>query len=129
MSLLLMLAISLTVAAGVLLLLSRDVFRLIVGLAVLGSAVNLIVFMAARPGSLVPPVIEVGAQQLPAAAANPLPQALVLTAIVIGFALLCFGLVLGAWLADKKGQDNPDELRAAEPAPTDPIKPAVVDEP
>lgn len=128
MSLLLALVISLTVAAGVLLLLSRDLFRLIVGLAVLGSAVNLVVFMAARPGSLVPPVIEAGAQQLAAAAANPLPQALVLTAIVIGFALLCFALVLGAWIARTQADDDPDELRAAEPVATDPVKPPLQEE-
>ncbi len=109
-----MLTISLIVAVGVLLMLSRDIFRLIVGLAVSGSAVNLIVFMAARPGSLIPPVIEDGASQLPAAAANPLPQALVLTAIVISFALLCFALVLGATLARRSDQDV-DRLQAAEP--------------
>lgn len=126
MSLLLMLGISLTVAAGVLLALSRDLFRLIVGLAVLGSATNLIVFMAARPGSLVPPLIEAGAQQLSAAAANPLPQALVLTAIVIGFALLCFALVLGAWLA-RSGDGDADTLHDAERAATDPLKPTVLE--
>lgn len=128
MSLVLMLAISLAVAAGVLLALSRDIFRLIVGLAVLGSAVNLIVFMAARPGSLIPPVVEAGASQLPAAAANPLPQALVLTAIVIGFALLCFALVLGAYLARCSGHEDVDRMQAAEPSATDPVKPPVLEE-
>jgi len=127
MSLMLILAISLCVVAGVLLLLSRDLFRLVIGLAVLGSAANLIVFMAARPGSLVPPVIEAGLAELPAGAANPLPQALVLTAIVIGFALLCFALVLSAWLARRPGQDDPDALQAAEPAATDPVKPPVLE--
>ena len=128
MSLVLMLSISLMVAAGVLLTLSRDTFRLIVGLGVLGSAANLIVFMAARPGSLIPPVIEAGARQLPAAAADPLPQALVLTAIVIGFALLCFALVLGATLARRGGQDDVDRMQAAEPAASDPVKPPVLEE-
>ncbi|MDP1863255.1 MAG: NADH-quinone oxidoreductase subunit K [Thiobacillus sp.] len=128
MSLILMLAISIAVAVGVLLVLSRDVFRLIVGLAVLGSATNLIVFAAARPGGLIPAVIEAGATQLPAAAANPLPQALVLTAIVIGFALLCFALVLGAYLARQGGQQNVDRLTAAEPAATDPVKPPVLEQ-
>lgn len=123
-----MLAISLAVATGVLLALSRDIFRLIVGLAVLGSAANLIVFMAARPGSLIPPIIEAGASQLPATAANPLPQALVLTAIVIGFALLCFALVLGAWLARQNGHDDADRLQVAEPTATDPVKPPVLEE-
>jgi len=125
MSLVLVLAISLCVAAGVLLLLSRDLFRLVIGLAVLGSAANLGVFMAARPGNLTPPVIEAGQQYL-SAAANPLPQALVLTAIVIGFALLCFALVLAAWLARQTGSDL-DEQGASEPAATDPVKPPVLE--
>ena len=123
-----MLAISLAVSAGVMLALSRDLFRLIVGLAVLGSAANLVVFTAARPGSLVPPLIEAGAGELAAAAADPLPQALVLTAIVIGFALLCFALVLGAWLVRQNGHDDSDRLRASEPAAHDPQKPTVMEE-
>ena len=128
MSLVLMTTISLVVAVGVLLVLSRDIFRLIVGLTVLSSATNLIVFMTARAGSLIPPVIEAGANQLPMAATNPLPQALVLTAIVIGFALLCFALVLGASLARSSGHDDVDRMQAAEPPDTDPVKPPVLDD-
>jgi multicomponent Na+:H+ antiporter subunit C len=127
MTLLLSFSLSLVVAWGVLLLLSRDLYRVIIGLSVLGSAVNLIVFMSGRPGSLIPPVIEAGSQQLPAAAANPLPQALVLTAIVIGFALLCFALVLAANLA-RRGEQAVDDLQAAEPAATDPLKPPVLED-
>lgn len=123
MNLILMLAISLTVTAGVLLLLSRDLFRVIIGLAVLGGAVNLIVFLAGRPGSLAPPVIAAGAESLAAGSANPLPQALVLTAIVIGFALLCFALVLGARLRG----DDVDALTASEPVASDPEKPPVLE--
>lgn len=127
MSLLLALVISLVVVAGVLLLLSRDLFRMVVGLAVLGGAANLSVFFAGRPGSLVPPVIESGAQALAADAANPLPQALVLTAIVIGFALLAFSLVLGARLSRLSASDDPDTLRQAEPVDPDPVKPSVLE--
>ena len=127
MTLLLMLTLSLCISAGVLLILSRDLFRLVVGLALLGSAVNLVVFLAGRPGSLAPAVIEAGLTSLPADAANPLPQALVLTAIVIGFALLCFGLVLAAWIARRTGQSDPDALRATEPPAEDPVKPPVLE--
>lgn len=95
MNLLLMLAISLTVSAGVWLLLSRDLFRIVVGLAVLGSAVNLIVFMSGRPGSLIPQVMPTGAEQLAAGFANPLPQALVLTAIRYRFRATVFCLGAG----------------------------------
>mgnify|MGYP001163357295 FL=1 len=119
------LTISLVVAAGVYLALSRDLFRCIVGLAVLGSAVNLIVFAAGRFGPSQPPIIATGAQALASGAANPLPQALVLTAIVISFALLCFSLVLGAQLRQPLGDDT-DQWREAEPQPTDPIKPPIL---
>lgn len=123
MSVVLMLSIALTVTAGVLLLLSRDIVRLIVGLAVLGSATNLAVFFAGRSGSLLPAVIAAGADRIAAGAANPLPQALVLTAIVISFALLCFSLVLGAYLSRRSGHEDVDRMRSAEPKATDPVKP------
>jgi hypothetical protein len=45
---------------------------------------------------------------------------------VIGFALLCFALVLGAWLAGRSGGDT-DQLREAEPAATDAVKPPVLE--
>ncbi|MCW5580348.1 MAG: NADH-quinone oxidoreductase subunit K, partial [Luteimonas sp.] len=76
MELMLAITISITVAAGILLVLSGELFRLVIGLAMLGSAVNLVVFMTARPGSIVPPVIEPGLAMLPADAVNALPQAL-----------------------------------------------------
>ena len=49
-----------------------------------------------------------------------------LTAIVIGVALLCFALVLGAWLARRRGGDA-DTLHDAEPAAADPLKPTVLE--
>ncbi len=127
MMLMLILSLSVLVAASVLLILSRDTLRLVVGLAMLGGAANLMVFLAGRPGSIAPPIITVGAETLPAAAANPLPQALVLTAIVIGFALLCFALVLIANLARQDARQDSDALRASEPDATDPIKPPLLE--
>ena len=131
MMLMLILSLSVLVAASVLLILSRDTLRLVVGLAMLGGAANLMVFLAGRPGSglspILPPIIAAGTESLPAAAANPLPQALVLTAIVIGFALLCFALVLIANLARQDARQDSDALRASEPDPTDPLKPPVME--
>ena len=128
MELMLAITISITVAAGILLVLSGELFRLVIGLAMLGSAVNLVVFMTARPGSIVPPVIEPGLATLPADAVNALPQALVLTAIVIGFALLCFSLVLAAWLARQQRHADVDRLRTSEPAATDAVKPPMLED-
>ena len=127
MSLIVPLAIALCVAAGVYLTLSRDVFRMVLGLAVLGSGVNLLLFASGRLGPLAPPIMEAGADALAAGAANPLPQALVLTAIVIGFALLCFGLVLAARLANMARSEDADALRATEPPGGEGHKPAVLE--
>lgn len=132
MTLALMLAVSLCMGAGVLLILSRDVFRIVVGFAVLGSGVNLIVFLVGRPGTLVSPVIPKGAEALAENAAAPLPQALVLTAIVIGFALLCFSLVLAARVSRDHGHSDVTEQQASEPgqdsAAGDSLKPPVLEQ-
>lgn len=111
-----------TLAAGLYMALSRDVLRCVVGLALLGSAVNLLLLAAGRLGPAEPAVIELGSQGL-SGAANPLPQALVLTAIVIGFALMCFALALVMRLVKRVGTDDALALRLVEPEPTDPIKP------
>ncbi|MBK6804400.1 MAG: NADH-quinone oxidoreductase subunit K [Betaproteobacteria bacterium] len=111
-----------TLAAGIYLALSRDVLRCVVGLALLGSAVNLLLLAAGRLGPVQPAVIEAGGQALHGAA-NPVPQALVLTAIVIGFALMCFALVLVMQLVRRAGTDDALALRLVEPEPDDPVKP------
>ena len=115
-------ALWITLTAGLYLALSRDVLRCVVGLALLGSAVNLLLLAAGRLGPAHPAVVEAGGQALQAAA-NPLPQALVLTAIVIGFALMCFALVLVMQLVRRVGTDDALALRLVEPEPVDPVKP------
>ncbi|MFZ5439263.1 MAG: sodium:proton antiporter [Myxococcota bacterium] len=117
------LAVWVTVTAGVYLALSRDALRVVLGLALLGSAINLLLFAAGRLGPAQPAVVTPGGVELAATAANPLPQALVLTAIVIGFALVCFGLVLVLRLIRDAGGDDVLGLRHAEPRPADPVTP------
>lgn len=118
------LALWATLAAGTYLLLSRDVLRCVVGLAVLGSAVNLLLLGLGRSGSTLPAIVPPG-QTLLGAAANPLPQALVLTAIVIGLALMGFSLVLVMQLVRRTEADDAVALRLAEPVPDDPVRPPV----
>lgn len=118
------LVMGISVAAGVYLALSRDLFRMVVGLSVIGAALNLLVFASGRLDSAAPPIVVAGTQVL-ANAANPLPQALVLTAIVIGFALLCFSLVLVVRLMRAADTDDAHRLRAAEPRNEHDIKPPV----
>lgn len=131
MNLILLLVVSISVSAAVLLLLARDLFRIVVGIAVLGNIVNLIVFLGGRPGTLVTPVIAKGSKVLGVGAASPLPQALVLTAIVIGFALLCFSLVLAARVSRDHGHGDVARHQASEPSPdpevVGPHKPPVLE--
>jgi len=101
--------------AAIYLLLSRSLIRMLLGLVLLGNAINLVILVAGRLSRLVPPII-LGNDTAPiAAAANPLPQALILTAIVIGFAMFAFLLVL-AWRAyENLEADDTDRMRVAEP--------------
>jgi multicomponent Na+:H+ antiporter subunit C len=76
------------------LLMARSFLCIILGLILLGNATNLAILLMGRIGSFIPPIITDGASALTPDAANPLPQALILTAIVISFALTTFALVL-----------------------------------
>src|SRR5690606_37708324 len=98
METLLALAIGVVVATSVYLFLSRDLPRMLLGFVLLGNGVNLAILLAGRIGPMTPALITDG-ETLAAHAANPLPQALILTAIVIGFGLTAFALMLAlqAW--------------------------------
>ena len=81
-------------ATGIYLILDRNLFRILMGLALLGQAANLLVFSAAGLGDGSTPIIAKGETSLPAGHPDPLAQALVLTAIVIGFGVLAFCISL-----------------------------------
>ena len=97
------------------LFLSKHIIRILMGAAILGNAVNLLIFTAGRVTREVPPIIAGDADALTGAAANPLPQALILTAIVISFSFFAFLLVLGYRAYQELDTDNSDEMRVAEP--------------
>jgi multicomponent Na+:H+ antiporter subunit C len=94
MDVLLALLAGLLTAAGVYLLLQRSLLRMLFGVILLSNAVNLILFVAGRTMRAAPPIVPDGLTAPAAAVANPLPQALILTAIVIGFGLVAFAFVL-----------------------------------
>ena len=73
---------------------SRSMLKIVLGLALLSHAANLLVFSAAGLVRGKAPIVAEGASQPPPGTADPLPQALVLTAVVIGFGLLAFAIVL-----------------------------------
>jgi multicomponent Na+:H+ antiporter subunit C len=111
------------VAAGIYLLLSRSVIRMLLGLVVLGNGVNLLIFTAGRLTRSAAPIVAAGLDQPAGPIANPLPQALILTAIVIGFAMFSFLLVLAYRAYQSLDADNTDTMRLAEPedAPQPPL--------
>lgn len=94
MDAILALLIGFLAATGLYCLLRRALTKLVIGLILLGQAVNLLVFLAGGliPGS--PPILGADGSAPAAPFADPLPQALVLTAIVISFGLTVFVLIL-----------------------------------
>jgi len=91
-------------ALGVWLVLRARTFPVVLGLSVLSYAVNLFLFAMGRLALGRPPVITPGAHGY----ADPLPQALVLTAIVIGFAMTAFVIVLALKARADLGDDRVD---------------------
>ena len=102
-------------AAAIYLLLSRSLVRMLLGIAILGNGINLVILVAGRLTSVAPPILPVGPYAPTQAIANPLPQALILTAIVIGFALFTFLIVLAYRAFETLGTDDTDAMRLAEP--------------
>ncbi|WP_373236059.1 Na+/H+ antiporter subunit C [Cohaesibacter celericrescens] len=102
-------------AVSVYLMMSRYIIRILLGIAVLGNAVNLLIFTAGRLLREVPPIIPPEAMTPAGITANPLPQALILTAIVISFSFLAFLLVLAYRAYQELGTDDTVQMRVAEP--------------
>src|SRR5690606_7832250 len=87
MELVIAVGIAVLTAAGVWLILRPRTFEVIIGVSLISYAVNLFIFGMGRLRVKAAPVIENTASIDPAAYADPVPQSLVLTAIVIGFAM------------------------------------------
>jgi len=106
----LLLAIGLGVltSSGVWLLLRARVFDVIVGLTLLSYAVNVFIFLTGRLRIGRPPIVDDSAAPTLAAYADPLPQALVLTAIVISFAMTALILVIALRANAQTGSDHVD---------------------
>lgn len=86
--------IGLMFAAGLYLMLSGNLVKFVFGFTLIGNTINLLIFTAGRLSHANPPLIPPDSTQLTQAVSNALPQALILTAIVIGFAMVTFLLVL-----------------------------------
>jgi multicomponent Na+:H+ antiporter subunit C len=97
-------------ASGLYLMMQRNLMRFVFGLLVLSGAVNVLIFTAGRLTRGAPPIIPDGLSVPAGEVANALPQAVVLTAIVIGFGLIAFTLVLLLRVYERLGTVKTDEL-------------------
>ncbi len=102
-------------AAGVYMMLRRSLFKLILGLILISHGANLLIFTAAGLTRAHPPIFPPELTDLQTPMADPVPQALILTAIVIGFGVVAFALVLFQRAFQAIGTDDPDELQVNEP--------------
>lgn len=110
MELLLAVTAGVLYAAGVYLMLRRRLAQLIIGLGLLSNGTNLLIFVSGGLTRAHPPVAAIGAKSLSEPYADPVPQALILTAIVIGFGLLAFALVLAHRVHAAVGTDDVDDV-------------------
>ena len=101
-------------AAGIYMLLRRSLLKLLIGLALLSHAANLLIFTAAKLTRGRPPVIDMAETVLEAPFADPLPQALILTAIVISFGVIAFALALAFRAYRSIGTDDLDQMQSTD---------------
>lgn len=101
-------------AAATYMLLRRSLVKIIIGLALLGHAANLLLFTTGKIQRGAAPII--GAEDITMVGnfADPVPQALILTAIVIGFGAQAFAIVLIKRVYQMIGTDDLDEMNTTE---------------
>lgn len=114
MEFLIAIVIGLLTTAGVYLMLRRSFMRLLLGFVLLGQAANLVILTAGGLGPGTSPIIHPHATTLPPGHPDALPQALILTAIVIGFATVAFAMVLLKKASEATGTDDFDALDTTE---------------
>jgi multicomponent K+:H+ antiporter subunit C len=108
MELTLAIAIGVLAGSGVWLILRPRTYQVVIGLSLLSYAVNLFIFSMGRLRVGAPPVLGAGGAADAAGYADPVPQALVLTAIVIGFATTALFLVVLIASRGLTGSDHVD---------------------
>ena len=111
MELIYALAVGIFCACGVWLVLRPRTFQVIIGISLIAYAVNLFIFSVGGLRIGAPPVLDPAITDT-SAYADPLPQALVLTAIVIGFAMTALFLVV---LLASRGLTGTDHVDGQEP--------------
>jgi multicomponent Na+:H+ antiporter subunit C len=101
-------------SSGIYMLVRRSLVKIVIGLILLGNGANLLIFLL---GSIVkghPPVIGNADKTLTGIYADPIPQALILTAIVISFGLQAFAIILIKRVYAVINSDDLDSLNTTE---------------
>lgn len=99
--------------AGVYMILRRSILKFIIGLIFLSNATNLLVFLSAGITAGQPAFVD-GNTETAGNFSDPLPQALVLTAIVIGFGIVVYTMALKYKFFATTGTDDLDQLKQTE---------------
>jgi len=113
MEILMAILIGILYTAGVYMLLRRSILKFIIGIIFLSNATNLLVFLSAGlvPGE--PAFLDETEQDI-SHFSDPLPQALVLTAVVIGLGIVVYVLALKYRFFNETGSDDLDQLKPTE---------------
>ena len=106
--------IGLLYGGGLFLMMRRTLIQLVIGLGLLSHGANLLIFVAGGYGRGAAPIMAEGEKAFAEVPADPLPQALILTAIVISFAVLAFALTLFLRTVKSTGTDDVDAMREDE---------------
>ncbi len=128
MLLLIAVVIGVLFTTGLYMMMRRSLMKVLIGLLLLGHAVNLLIFSTGRMHRAYPPLIPDGAVFPTPPVADPLPQALILTAIVISFGMIAFAIVLMRQSYQTLGTSDMNELRDTDLQPPYRPEPAATDE-
>lgn len=110
MTLLLAITCGVMFAVGLYFLMQRTLLQMVLGLIAIGHGANLAIFTSAGLVRGAAPLVRKGETMPPPGVADALPQALILTAIVIGFAVTAFAAVLAMRTFQAVGSDDPDDM-------------------
>lgn len=110
MELLLVVLVGILYSAGIYLMLRRSMVKLLLGLMMLGNGANILIFLMGELTKGKAPIIDGEQKHFLDAYADPVPQSLILTAIVISFGLTAFAIVLLNKVYSTTGTDDLDSL-------------------
>ncbi|MCW8848712.1 MAG: Na+/H+ antiporter subunit C [Melioribacteraceae bacterium] len=113
MELILVIIIGILYSTGLYMIMRRSFVKVIIGLIFLGHAANLLIFTVGRITKGAPSFLKADGT-IPNNFADPLPQALILTAIVIGFGVQAFAIVLFKRVYQTAGTDDLDKLKSTD---------------